>query len=361
MTQISKHKNACALLWTHAAIDMNGEVLPCCRFRRMDYTAPNIQDGLANAVNGEMFSDIRKRMLAGERLENCFKCWEQEKNTGISMRTDYSKKYADYIENKPKSKYLEIGFSTHCNLACRMCGPEYSSKWSNIKDPKQSVKMGFDLNTDWFDMDLSELDEIKVIGGEPMMATQHDDFVEKLIQQHYNLDKLRISYHTNATVLPKKRIVEFWQQLGEVRVYFSLDGVGKVNEYQRPGHDWETILKNIEEYKTYSGNIILGTHTTVTALNIMHINDFLLWREKILGTDRLTLDTAEQPYHLCISNMSEEMKQRAITACEQIKNEEIKNRLIKKINQPAEQVYTKLDIQQQEKELDTYFKQESII
>lgn len=359
---MTKNTN-CAMPWMHAAVDMNGDIMPCCRFKPDGYKMPNIKDGLTSAINGDVFKDIRERLASGERISNCFKCWEAEDNIGKSMRTDYSNKYKDYIGvEKPVLKYLEIGFSTHCNLACRMCSEDYSSTWYKINNPSESIPIGFDLSHESFDADLSNLFEIKVVGGEPMMTREHDDFVDRVVEQHANIGDIRMTYHTNGSILPSKKVVSFWRKLGELRIYFSIDGVGKVNEYQRPGHKWQTIVDNIEWYKKLDDeiNLLLGVHTTVTALNVMHLADVYKFYEDTFSeyNYRFTLDTAEGPDHLCIQNMPEDLKHKAIDYIERnIPNESHKTRIIKKLKMPAKTIYSVDDIKYKEIKLDNHFKQ----
>ena len=351
--------STCSLLWSAAAVDMNGDVLPCCRFRRGSYSVPNIKDGLASAVNSEMFEDMRQRMMSGERPDNCFKCWEQEDSTGESMRTQFNKRYERYVGSEPVMRYLETGFSTHCNLACRMCDEEYSSKWATIKG--QRADIGFETHIDNFDVDFSNLTEIKVIGGEPMMARQHDEFVQKLLDNYKDLSKLVITYHTNGTVLPSATTLELWKQVKKVQLIFSIDGVGRTNEIQRPGHKWETIEDNLRVYRSlHDVNLVMGTHTTVTALNLFGLHEFYTWWDtQFESWNRCTIDTAEYPEHLNIQNMPEHRKKRATEyLTTHINNTEHRNRLIKKLQQPNQFENTEENIVQQEQLADKYFKQD---
>lgn len=357
---MASNNTACSLLWSAAAVDMNGEVLPCCRFQRHDYAAPIVNDGMDAVLHGDMFTDVRRRLLAGEKINNCNKCWEQEASTGRSMRTDFNEKYGSHIEKEPKLRYLEIGFSTHCNLACRMCDEEYSSKWSTIKNNGKRVEIGFDMDIDGFDVPLGDLEEIKVIGGEPMMARQHDQFVDKLLSSHTNLSNVIITYHTNGTILPSERVLAFWKQLKKVQLFFSIDGVGAINEFQRPGHSWQTILDNIEYYKKLDGiNIRMGTHTTITSLNVNHLAEFYSWWETVFQPgDRQTIDTAEGPAHLCIQNMSDDAKESTIKYIgNEINNITHKKQIINKLNSTSKDVYTRENIIEKEQLIDNYFKQ----
>jgi len=353
----------CSLLWTHAAINVDGAVMPCCRFNNLDYKLPHISDGLSNALNGEVFADIRKRMLAGEKLDNCAKCWQQEEATGNSMRTFYNEKYP-IITFKPK--YIEIGFSTHCNLACRMCDETYSSKWWTINNPGESVDIGYNIDNDWIDVDLSEVVEVKIVGGEPMMATQHDGFLEKLLKNRKHKNEIQLIYFTNATKRPSERVINYWRGLKEIVLNLSIDGFDEVNTYQRPGSDWAIIEDTITYYKQLAKeiNIKIYTHTVVTALNIWYMHKFYEWHDKTFTDGYSGIDVTESPDYLSLRNMPDNLKQKAVKYCnENIQNEEHKLRLINKIQQePRDGKQTTLkEIKQNNEKLDSYFGQTSLL
>jgi MoaA/NifB/PqqE/SkfB family radical SAM enzyme len=340
---------------------MDGRISPCCRFNELDYSLPLAKNGIAAAVNGEVFTDIRERMLSGEKLPNCNKCWKQEQSVGTSLRTIFNDRYPTAISDN-KLRFLEIGFSTHCNLACRMCGPDFSSKWSTIKNPASSVKMGYELDIDWFDIDMRQLDLIKIVGGEPMLARQHAEFV-KLLSVH-DISDMKVVYFTNGTIMPSKEILEFWSKLKKVVINVSIDGVNEINEYQRPGATWNTIEKVIAFYKTLD-NININIHTVVTPLNIKHLHRLHEWVYNTFGTlDIMSIDTVEDPHHLALRNMSDEIKNEFIKYLED--NIEFKahsSQLLNVINSEArdEIVFDKSDIRLLENDLDVYFKQESIL
>ena len=354
--------NKCSLIDVHAMVDTDGKVRPCCRFNSLDYDMPDINDGLAAAVAGPVFSDIRQRMNNNERLDNCNKCWQQEESTGNSMRTFYNDMYYPY--NTVTLKYLEVGFSTHCNLACRMCSADYSSKWATIMNPGKTVSVGYNLDVDAFDVDLSMINLIKIVGGEPMMAPQHDKFVEKLLDGHCDLSKLTLVYFTNATKMPTPSIISFWKKVKHVIVNFSIDGYNEVNEYQRPGHKWSTIQDTIDRYKLMSEeiNITMYTHCVVTVLNVLHMKSFYKWHQETFGdNDSLSVDVTESPDHLSLRNQTAEFKERAITYISaNVPYDLHRSRLIAFLQQPARDniEYTTDDIGKHERPLDEYFNQE---
>lgn len=356
------NSSICNLLWCHATVDPGGTMRPCCRFRELDYKLPSISDGFKEAWTGEVFDDIRARMLNGERLPNCSKCWKQEESTGMSLRTIYNKQYPKAL-SKLKLRYIEIGFSTHCNLACRICNEDHSSKWATIKNPRQSVKLGYDLDLDWFNIDLSHLREIKIVGGEPMMARQHDEFLGLLLKKNKNLDKVKIVYYTNGTVLPSSKVIEYWKHIGKVVLNISVDGIGDTNTYQRPGSEWGILEDTIRYYNALNmDNLELYSHSVITVLNLWTFHDFYDWHRKNFSNQFINIDISDYPEHLALRNMPPELKTKAIKYVNDYilpKDQLHAKYMLDKINQQSEISITLEEITQKEKLLDDYFNQRS--
>lgn len=350
----------CNLLWSHATVDVTGEVRPCCRFRELDYKLPHINNGLDAAWNGVVFNDIRNRMQEGEHLPHCEKCWQQERAGGESLRTLYNKRFPNAL-NEYKIKFLEIGFSTHCNLACRICNSAFSSKWWTIENPGKSVELGYDIDINNLDLDLSELEEIKIVGGEPMMAKQHDQFLELVVSQ--SKKPVTLIYYTNGTVFPSQRIIDYWRKMHHVYINISIDGLGRTNDYQRPGSQWHILESNVDKYHCLDlENITIRSHSVLSVLNIWDWNDFYDWHTRFFWDQTMSIDFAEAPDHLSLRNMPEHLKDRAFKyIVENVKDAEHRRRITQKIcEEPREGKQTTVEeIKQKEKLLDDYFDQEN--
>ena len=112
--------------------------MPCCRFRMgkdSQFQKQKFQTPLEATSKQGYFEDIRQKMLAGEKLPECSKCWREEEHRGYSYRTlmEQRLKISDVNPNAPFDlKYLEIFFSNLCNLSCRMCDITQSSQWANL-------------------------------------------------------------------------------------------------------------------------------------------------------------------------------------------------------------------------------------
>lgn len=296
-------ENACVLLWKHFAIDVNGEMSPCCRFNigQSDIPAPLIKDGAQSGfVQGEFFQSVRQAMLENKKLASCQKCWDSEKfsKENSSMRTSWNAQYAEKVISgeldkksvtNPTLEYLELGFSSHCNLACRMCSSDYSSKWASIEKQygvnKNNSESGFSIDIENFDIDLNHLEKIKLIGGEPLLAKEHDQFIQKLSETHQTLDRLEITYHTNGTILPSQKILDFWKKAGSIIIVLSIDAVGDRNNYLRPGQiGWDTIEHNTRYFLNLAKehrNIKVTTHTVLSRLNILKLGELHDWIQDI--------------------------------------------------------------------------------
>jgi MoaA/NifB/PqqE/SkfB family radical SAM enzyme len=364
-SELNLPENICILPWVHAAIDFDGKVIPCCRWDpAYDKGFEKVQDvGFKTAWRNDAFNNIRERMLNNEKLSGCWKCWQDEdssKDVALnSMRLFANRKYYNSSIEEPVLKYLELGFGTHCNLACRMCSDEYSSKWAVIKNPEKKFTDGFDFNSDNIDIDLSNLEEIKFVGGEPMMARDHDKFLQRILDTHPNLKKLKLRYHTNGTVLPSDNVIKFWEKVGKVYLSLSIDGVGKINETQRPGHTWNTIEKNYEFYKSLN-NVTIDIHTVVTILNVFHLRELNDW---VLSKDinNWVMMPAYNPKYLSIKNMNEETKTKALSYIESVPltKEYIKDRLKHFLMMEADKQYTEEDLRQRFSLIDEYFNQDA--
>lgn len=354
----------CNLLWSHATVDVTGEVRPCCRFKELDYKLPHLSSGFKTAWTSDTFNDIRARMISGEKLPNCSKCWDQERATGKSLRTLYNERYPDAIEDH-KVKFLEIGFSTHCNLACRICSEQFSSKWFTIKNPSQSVALGYDLDLSWFDIDLSEINEIKIVGGEPMMARQHDDFLALLLKTTSHIKDVKLTYYTNGTVLPSQKVIDYWKTVGEVVLNISIDGLGTDNDYQRPGSEWHVLDSNVEYYHALDlPNLKIYSHSVITVLNLWKFHDFYDWHRRFFWENYMGIDVPDYPEHLALRNMPEELKEKARVYIAEHQREFPESHaklILEKINQAPMQQTTLEEIQQKEKLLDDYFGQRGIL
>jgi MoaA/NifB/PqqE/SkfB family radical SAM enzyme len=138
----------CVLAWNHLQIAPNGTVKMCCiasedihdKGRPMSlYT-----DTYEEIWNSEYMRDARRGMANGEMISPCMRCYQEEDSVGQSRRTTQNRAWLgktgkvaeDFIaEGRDRSwmvrdrpGILQLNMGNLCNLACRMCSSQYSSR-----------------------------------------------------------------------------------------------------------------------------------------------------------------------------------------------------------------------------------------
>jgi len=313
-----KKDTFCSVLWNHQMVDGTGRVKPCCRFledyRPKEHTLDNYT--IEQIFNSDFQNDLRKRILAGERLEGCRRCYEEEDNnkTSLRQRLNRHNKVGEHTVNTDdySLQYLELSLSNDCNLMCRMCDSRYSHKLYDeeieFKGKAFSKSKKTKAELDSIYPHLKDMKYIKFTGGEPLIIKDHWTLLEHAVEKGY-AKNIRLNYSTNCTVFPKQKIVDIWKEFDHVELAVSLDSIVKEeNEYQRHLTNHEQALKNIEKYievKDTVGMTVLA-RPTVTIFNAYHLPETLEWLGRldiILNPTHLTY-----PLYLSLTVLPEEEK-----------------------------------------------------
>ena len=132
---IFENKTFCMYPWIHLHAFPTGEAYPCCNTEMSETVGNTRYDTLDEIWNGAPMRDVRSKMLAGEKIKGCNRCYEQEESGFFSMRMSANKHFGHHIgltdnpEPPMKMIYWDIRFSNLCNLRCRSCGHIFSSNW----------------------------------------------------------------------------------------------------------------------------------------------------------------------------------------------------------------------------------------
>lgn len=285
-------KFICNAAWNSITFYQNNKIAPCCSY---DYTMAIDVEHL-NGV--DTFRDLQQEMLNGMKPRGCRSCWVNEEKGVDSYRQNYG---SDETE-RSYIKFLDIRNNNTCNLACRMCGPDFSSTWT-----KTLGKMEIKIQDIWprlDDLDLSSLHEIYFTGGEPMLNPDHWRLLEKLIEEG-RAKNIVLRYNTNLTLLTykDKSVLDLWPNFRNVHVFGSLEGTGRVVEFYRSGSDWENInytMDQLIDYRSRYKKITLNVFCSVGVLNIWGLQSLIDWCQerdislnlsKLVGPDFLAIDT----------------------------------------------------------------------
>lgn len=294
--------NFCPMPFIHLNLKQEGKVSACWRYpdRIGDYQ----ENTLLEIWNGNEIKELRRALLNGEKPVGCRSCWDLEESNTKSTRQQTIEDYAYLIdEKKVKSiigddysmpdeyiKSVEIRFDNICNLMCRHCSPDYSSKWEMAVKKDQDlmnkmIKYGTyrkkDYHVSLTDNTIEEISskispnlvEILLAGGEPLYHDKHYQFIESLLP---NAQNIILSYNSNLTTLEYKgkSIIDLWKHFKRVMLRVSIDGDKNIHSYVRSHNNLNKIETNIDQIIRMK-NVRVSATCTTSLLNITRLTSII--------------------------------------------------------------------------------------
>ena len=277
----------CKYPFTYVSKDASGYCKPCCRYEldEEDYTDLYLRGNVEEAFQSSTFEKIRNKMIKKERIPGCQKCYDEEENGFKSMGRFYTEGHSHFHSGVLKG--INVGFSRKCNLACRMCGPNFSTKWDNLwknlnpNDKKMNRKCVTPENIKQIissEDTLKSIEVLDIVGGEPFIDNFFYQFLEQL--KSYDLPNKKINITTNGTIFPKKNVLDTLLQFKELNIGISVDGITDLGEYIRAYSNWPLIDKVVSQWselKIQYPSIYLYSYTTVSAYNVHDLYSIFKW------------------------------------------------------------------------------------
>jgi hypothetical protein len=322
-------KTFCTYPWQHMYVGTTGHFKICCLSNEHvtkddGYKQFNLKnDKLSDSWNSKYMAETRKKMLAGEKLTSCKRCYDQEDKGLESMRcTDDYEQYAlSTVDGKVDTpiNHVELHFGNVCNLACKMCSQQYSHKIGQelLKIGEQdkdfvkwikteggvvnnwTAELGLvydwfknvDTKKDIFEYVSKHVDGLNIVGGEPTSVKEFYELIDYLDKQDTLKDK-NLCLTTNMTNVSDKMMAWF-SKAKKVTIYGSLDGVGDVNEYIRFPSQWSVIEKSLNAYcdlvkQERLDKLVIGP--AFQALNIHNLIDMIEYVENIEDSKKISVE-----------------------------------------------------------------------
>lgn len=323
-------KTFCSMAWDHQFIDPTGRVKPCCRFaEKFRPNENNLKEKtLSEVFYGGWMNDVRDKMMKGEQVEGCIRCYQEEDAGKRSLRERYHDNKTLPIDklvdlDNPKIGWIELAISNDCNLACRMCDSRYAWKWfkeekeifgktwNTVEKSKSDVSNIYPF--------INDLVHIKFTGGEPLMTKDQWVVVDKLLAER-DCSEIFLNYSTNCTIMPKDSWVKKWDKFKTVEFALSFDSANKEeSEYIRWPAKYETteaVTKRFLELKQTNGyNVLL--RSTISILNVWHMPQSMeWWFENDIGNSIVNPTHLTYPEILCVTVLPKHIKQRITTKFE---------------------------------------------
>ena len=335
-------KTYCVLPWVHMHVKPNKDVHLCSR---KSIPLGNLNNASPEQIfNSVEMQGIREKMLNGECVAGCEKCYHEEKiNGGQSLRTfmnnwfnqllnhnnilpwkegflsrtyikniDWSSKFVGLL---PKLKWVALHASNVCNLACRGCYSLLSTKWRKDEEklginpyPLQNSKL------DDFGFNFNEVDFITMYGGEPFYMKQNDELTE-VVSNAPTVNNKILQYFTNGMILPSQETFDLWKKIKKLHLIVSIDSYSKENDYFRHGSKWETIVDNLHVYikESAAHNWELRISTLINIYNVHKLDVLHNWLvEQGIPSKNIDYNLAIYPQELDARNLPSKFKEDVI-------------------------------------------------
>jgi sulfatase maturation enzyme AslB (radical SAM superfamily) len=332
----------CNTPWYELHIYWDGSLGICCQESRKLY-APDSRYNIARMSIAEWFNSepvtaLRQHMLLDSRTDVCSRCYHEEHSGAVSRRQRSNQKSVIFVQafdqsfaqspgrqhfdamghtlTQPIDVHIDLG--NHCNLACKMCNSQASSKIA-----VQEVKWGIEsskqyVGTDWtrdqvvWDnfkaqlVNIPKLKNIHLMGGETMIASRFEDLVDTLTE-HQRFD-VGFSFVTNGTSV-NPDLINKLKKFTRVGIEVSIETTTPHNSYVRQGTDTKQVLKNIAWYQSHTNNtnISVTLRPAISMLTIGYYSSLLeyAWHNQLTIKSLLVTE----PDFLNVSNLPADVKQ----------------------------------------------------
>lgn len=292
----------CKYFWNHIALFNGKAATPCCRYDthiRLKEDADGIEDGaiptidmsksfsgFTEAIHSKEWETLRDNAEAGIKEPGCWKCYEDEAKGNDSLRLVANRMWEDEPV-EPQLRYLEINLGNFCNLACNICGSDNSNLWHKddaVLHTKHEYRRGLyapdhqkgiSLNYD----DYKDVHLIKLVGGEPMIHPKFITLLDFLIEHDLH-NSINLQVFTNASWLPKDKVLTRLKKFAAVSISLSVDGIGQVNDYSRWPSKWDVVDDAVREWIKVSHeneNFFVRWEPTISIYNSNHIPEMVCW------------------------------------------------------------------------------------
>jgi len=113
-------------------------------------------------------------------------------------------------------------------------------------------------------------------GGESLIIDEHYDLLEECIKKGH-AKNIELRYNSNA-VEWRDDLFDLWAEFKRVRFHYSVDALGKQNDYIRYPSQWEHQEDVFWQLDNTAPQVEVTTATTIMALNIAYIPEFIQWK-----------------------------------------------------------------------------------
>jgi hypothetical protein len=316
-------KNYCADLQGGLWLQYNTETAawygkPCCLYGEQFPISENIN--LEYWQHPKIVAERQANILGEDLPKNCKTCKNTESSGNYSRRQSWNERLGTDWNMPGSIVELDIQCDFSCNLACRICGPHFSTLWRQVDPLYKTNEKKFKVRAKNIDvteliktMPAHDIKQIHFQGGEPLLSNTHIQVLEQL-QDHVDLSQISLWYHSNGTQRVSDSVLKFWEKFKMLEIYFSLDDMGPRMEYQRWPIVWNEIHENMLWWKeNLPHNALLRIERTIGILSAYWADELEQWHNQYFSESKYG-DAITINYHGCdeaysLNAVSEQYKQ----------------------------------------------------
>jgi organic radical activating enzyme len=354
------NKTYCAAAFNHIYSNSSGTYKLCCHTNERLNPLKNFNSKTHTPFeyfNSEEMDNIRQKMIDGEQISGCEKCYEAEENGFKSPRQYRFNSKLDILPFDVEDVELKLRiFGNHCNLSCYMCIPYNSStRTKELKEigiydeyAKKSFDAAINLNQ-WDNIhndiinNIHKVGRIRITGGEPFLLPRHYKFLNDIPDEYAK--NIIIMYDTNFTNIEYKgkSIFDHLERFKRVTFSVSCDHFGDKLSWIRYPIDVKQFEENLKILINHPKSVhqakrakdgIFKINELKCTTSILNVEDLYEIKSYYENNFRLIVNfdnVVNSPHHLNIRNHPN--KQELI---EKYKNDPAMNSVVKNLSQSSD-------------------------
>ena len=335
-----ENKNFCIKPFNSIRMNSSGDIWTCCKItpslsKFKNKSSFNLkEDSLNDYWNSDYRNHVKDQFLKGDVPPECARCLRDEKQNIKSERQFANQNYG-IVGNKPAEYYLKrlekenlkhpedynLDITNLCNLKCQMCSGESSSKLlieNNALGIQNLDQKDYDVSDEKLQKLISDIvgnnvTNVTLQGGEPLMNPKIILLLKKLSTKDL-ASSMSVWITTNGTQHTEK-LHDVLSKFKEVKLTFSIDGVGRTNDYLRYPSNWAGIENNVKKFKKLNN----ATHQisfTVQNLNLLDIANMIKFSNK--NKIHLKLNLLFAPGYLQLHVLTKKILKKALDNLETV-------------------------------------------
>lgn len=264
-------------------VDTTGTAELCCESQRPRRQA----DGATSSWLSPHLESARNLWRKGQWPSECHQCRDTEQQGGRSLRETINQQYAqlhDWWRDHPEAPIsapvaYDLRLNNTCNLACVMCGPEYSSLHHALSQSDQHMPDHTDDLIREIMANQAHTQHLQIAGGEPFLMPGVERLITAMAESGHS-EHCDLEITTNGTHIKQQWLQAVLPRFRSCELSVSCDAVGDRAEYVRWPLRWHRWLENwraLVKWSDLNDHCAVTLGVTVSAVTVGQLRHLHEW------------------------------------------------------------------------------------